>query len=241
MTPWLGLAVAIILAQGCSSIPKEKRVAHDPWESYNRTVFSFNTAVDNAVLVPVAKGYQAITPDPVEQGVDNFFSNLGEISNIVNGFLQFKLADTAVSTSRFLINTTLGIYGFFDVATLFGMEERNEDFGQTLGAWGVANGPYFVLPFLGPSTIRDTTGRIGDYQYDLLNQIESSKDRDAATVLSVINLRANLLETTSFLEDAAVDPYIFTRESYLLLRKNAVNDGVQEDDSSDEEDALFGD
>lgn len=241
MTPWLSLAIAILITQGCSNIPKEKRVAHDPWESYNRAVFSFNTTVDNAVLVPVAKGYKAVTPDPIEQGVDNFFSNLGEVSNVVNGLLQFKLTDTAVSTSRFVINTTLGIYGFFDVATLLGLEERDEDFGQTLGVWGVGNGPYFVLPFLGPSTVRDTTGRIGDYQYDLLNEIENADERTAATALSIVNLRAKLLQTTSLLEDAAVDPYVFTRESYLLFRKNAVFDGVQEDSSSDEEDELFGD
>lgn len=235
------IVLVCLLLQACSSIPKEKRVAHDPWESYNRAMFSFNTKVDNAVLKPVAQGYQYITPDPVEQGVDNFFSNLGEITDIVNGLLQFKLKDTAVSTSRFILNSTLGIYGLFDVASSFGLEDKNEDFGQTLATWGVSSGPYVVLPFLGPSTVRDTTGTIADYQYDPLDEIDDSGTRDKLTALQLINIRANLLEASSFLDDAAVDPYVFTRESYLLLRKNQINDGQLEETSSEEEDELFGD
>lgn len=222
----------------CSSIPKESRVAHDPWESYNRGMHRFNSAVDGAVLKPVAKGYKAITPDPVEKGIGNVFSNIGEVPNMLNNLLQFKLKDSAISTGRLLINSTLGIYGIFDVASAFGLEEKDEDFGQTLGKWGVGNGPYFVLPFLGPSTVRDATGFAVDTAIDPLNELNPSETRYWLYALRLVHTRAGLLNATEFLDEAALDPYVFLRESYLLQRQSAVLDGALPDNDEAEDD-LF--
>lgn len=234
------LLIACLFLSACTSIPKEARVKHDPWESYNRTIYNFNTAVDNTIMKPVAKGYKKITPDIVEKGVGNVFTNIGEIPDAINNLLQLQLKDSVISTSRFLVNSTLGIYGIFDIAKLFGLKEKDEDFGQTLGKWGIANGPYFVLPFLGPSTVRDAAGVGVDLTIDPLVELNPTEHRIALYALRFIDTRASLLNATEFLDDAALDPYVFLRESYLLQRQNAILDGAVPDDS-DEEAELFDD
>lgn len=209
---------------GCASLPENtERVEEDPWEHYNRSVFEFNDAVDRAILKPVAKGYRAVTPDPVESGVSNFFQNLTYPVVIINQLLQGKFVDAASDTGRFLVNSVLGIGGIFDPATSMGLERNNEDFGQTLGAWGVSSGPYLVLPFLGPSTLRDAPALYADWQVDLLYQFESPEVY-YLTALGAVDTRAQLLDLESQLE-SAYDQYSFIRNAYLQRREYLVHDG----------------
>ena len=198
---------------------------HDPWERLNRTMYGFNDKVDRAVLKPVASAYRFITPDVAEKGVDNFFSNLREVKTILNDLLQFKLLQTLSDTGRLIVNSTIGIGGLFDVAQHMGLEKHNEDFGQTLGKWGVGQGPYLVLPFLGPSSVRDGTGLTVDYAVFPVRQIDDDATRNTLYLLDIINTRAQLLEAGDIIDAAAYDPYIFLREAYLQRRKNLVHDG----------------
>ena len=209
------------------SQPATAATEEDPWEGFNRAMFSFNDAIDGAILKPVAKGYKAVTPNLVQKGVSNFFSNLGEVNNVVNNALQAKPVGAAVSTGRFLINSTIGILGIFDVASYFGMKEYEEDFGQTLGYWGVNTGPYLVVPFLGPSTVRDTTGFIVDQTTypeaeDYLNFNLTWEEDLALLALDVVQTRAHLLQAESFIVG---DRYSFIRDVYLQSRESAVPDG----------------
>tara|TARA_Y100000389_G_scaffold84690_1_gene81378 strand:+ start:1910 stop:2671 length:762 start_codon:yes stop_codon:yes gene_type:complete len=201
----------------------------DPLEPINRAIFSFNEVIDDTVLEPVAKGYRAITPDPVEDSVSNFFNNLGEINTIFNSTLQMKLDKTISSSSRFVINSTLGIFGLFDVATSLGIERHREDFGQTLGYYGVPAGPYIVLPFFGPSTFRDAPGFYADIAVEKsISPIHTElhhEERQVIQATNVIDTRANLLQATKILDTAAKDKYIFLRESYLQKRTNMIADG----------------
>lgn len=158
------LTLTFSIFTGCAS-NKNLDDPDDPFESYNRAMFSFNDNVDQYVLKPVAKGYQYIAPTPVQKGVSNFFSNLDDVLVLVNDLFQFKFGQAASDTGRILINSTLGLLGLIDWASDLGLDKNNEDFGQTLGYWGVPSGPYFVLPFLGPSTIRDTSGLVVDTVY----------------------------------------------------------------------------
>ncbi|MFW5723912.1 MAG: VacJ family lipoprotein, partial [Halochromatium sp.] len=162
------LLVTLALAAGCGSIPKEERDPRDPWQAYNRAMFKFNTDFDNAFFKPAAKGYQAIVPEPIDQGISNFFNNLADINSAVNNALQFKLSRAGTDVGRLAVNTTVGLGGFFDVATNIGIPSYKEDFGQTLGYWGIGDGPYFVMPILGPSSVRDTVGFAGDLFVDPL-------------------------------------------------------------------------
>ena len=201
----------------------------DPLEPINRAIFGFNEVIDDTVLEPVAKGYRAITPDPVEDSVSNFFNNLGEINTIINSTLQMKLDKTISSTSRFVINSTVGIFGLFDVASSLGIERQREDFGQTLGYYGVPTGPYLVLPFFGPSTFRDAPGFYADIAVERsISPVHTElhhEERQVIQVTNVIDTRANLLQATKILDTAAKDKYIFLRESYLQKRAKMVVDG----------------
>ncbi len=196
----------------------------DPLEPMNRAIFEFNEIVDDNVLKPIAKGYKYVTPDPVEVGISNFFSNLGEIGTITNDLLQLKFAQAGRDTMRFFLNSTLGIFGIFDVATPLGLSKNKEDFGQTLGFWGVPDGPYLVLPFLGPSSFRDGPSMLVDYELSPVEQLHH-EERQVLQTLDIVDTRARLLRATKILDTAAKDKYIFIRESYLQKRESQVNDG----------------
>ena len=196
----------------------------DPLEPMNRAIFEFNEIVDDNVLKPIAKGYKYVTPDPVEVGISNFFSNLGEIGTITNDLLQLKFAQAGRDTMRFFLNSTLGIFGIFDVATPLGLSKNKEDFGQTLGFWGVPDGPYLVLPFLGPSSFRDGPSMLVDYEISPVEQLHH-EERQVLQTLDIVDTRARLLRATKILDTAAKDKYIFIRESYLQKRESQVNDG----------------
>lgn len=167
----------------------------DPWEGFNRRMYYFNAKADQYVLLPVVSGYKAVTPDIVEKGVSNFFSNLGEIPVFINSLLQFKPAVAVETFGRFAVNTTIGIFGLFDVATPIGLDEQDEDFGQTLGFWGIAPGPYLILPLLGPSSLRDATGAAIDmfaYQATISKLGINGDEELLLSLLSSIDTRANL-------------------------------------------------
>lgn len=208
----------------------------DPFESFNRTMFSFNEWLDEYIARPAAKGYQAVTPQVVDLGITNFFKNLGEVENTANNLLQMKFEGAGVSVSRFAMNSTIGWFGLVDVATHAGLQEREEDFGQTLGYWGVPNGPYLMLPFLGPSTIRDGVGRAVDTYTDPTDYspIKDEVHEDAIWAskgIKVIDQRADLLgaENVVFGEDR----YAFIRDAYLQRREYQVTDGQVADPFSD--------
>ena len=211
----------LLIITGCSTTSSSK---NDPLEPLNRAVFGFNEVVDDNILQPVAKTYKYITPDPVETGVSNFFSNLGEVSTIANDVLQLKFGQAGNDILRFSINTTLGVLGIFDVASSMGLKKNKEDFGQTLGYWGVPQGPYLVLPFLGASSFRDAPGTFADMAISPVEQLHN-KEQLTANTLNVIDIRARLLRATRILDTAAKDKYIFIRESYLQKRELDVNDG----------------
>jgi phospholipid-binding lipoprotein MlaA len=222
------MMVSISLVAGCAITQQTERVAKiDPFESINRAVFTFNENADEYVIKPAAEAYQFVLPEFVRTGVTNFFSNIGDVFVAVNNLLQGKPGNAANDIGRFLVNSTIGILGLFDVATDAGLEKNKEDFGQTLGVWGVPSGPYVVLPLFGPSSVRDTAGLAVDLKTDfILNSNQLNHDQKVgSTVLRVVNQRANLLNASQLLEDAAFDKYSFLRDSYLQRRHNQVYDG----------------
>ena len=220
----ISIVTATLFLTGCATTQHQSNV-NDPLEGYNRVMHSFNDTVDKAVIKPIAQGYDFIMPAPISTGVSNFFSNLNEITVIANDVLQFKFTQAFDDTSRFAINSTLGIVGFMDVASDFGYRKNNEDFGQTLGSWGIGPGPYLVLPFLGPRDIRDTVGLVGDYYTDPMTYVKPSGTRDPARILWVVDGRANLLKAEKVLEEAAIDEYVYVRDAYLQRRQSLVYDG----------------
>ena len=220
-------------------VPSTYASDDDPLEPMNRAIFEFNEIVDDNVLKPIAKGYKYVTPDPVEVGISNFFSNIGEIGTITNDLLQLKFAQAGRDTMRFFLNSTLGIFGIFDVATPLGLSKNKEDFGQTLGFWGVPDGPYLVLPFLGPSSFRDGPSMIVDYELSPVEQLHH-EERQVLQTLDIVDTRARLLRATKILDTAAKDKYIFIRESYLQKRESQVNDGnVKEEFEIDDHSADY--
>lgn len=201
--------------------------AEDPWENWNRKVFRFNDTLDTYALRPVARGYQKVTPKPVRKGVRNFFGNLGEGKNLVNNLLQAKFHGAGVDTARFLFNTTFGVFGLFDVATKMGLQRNDEDFGQTLGKWGVGSGPYVVLPLLGPSTLRDAPSLVPDVYTTVYPYIRKDRLRYGLAAAEVISKRENLLSAEELLSG---DKYVFIRNAWLQNREYRVKDGNVEDD-----------
>ncbi|MHB1291286.1 MAG: MlaA family lipoprotein [Sulfuricella sp.] len=197
----------------------------DPLEPLNRGIYKFNDAVDKAVLKPVATGYQEVMPDPVRTAVGNFFSNLDDVLVLLNDLLQFKLDQAASDFSRLVWNTSVGIAGLIDVATSMDLPKHNEDFGQTLGYWGVGNGPYLMLPFFGPSTLRETVGRVVDGHFDPLIQHTPVPERNSAFALSTVDTRSRRLDAEKVLDEAAIDRYVFLRDAYLQRRRGLVYDG----------------
>lgn len=221
-------------ATGCASVPAEYRDPRDPWQPYNRAMFKFNTDFDNAFIKPTAQAYQKITPEPVNRSVSNFFGNIADLTSAVNNLLQFKLSRTGSDVSRILVNSTVGVLGLFDVATNLGIPSYKEDFGQTLGYWGLANGPYVVMPIIGPSTIRDTVGFAGDVVVDPFYSINKDKIYWGFVGVRVIDQRAGLLTAGEIFDEAAIDRYSFARDAYLQRRANQVRDGdPAEDDALD--------
>lgn len=216
----------LLLLSSCSTTGSSK---NDPLEPMNRAIFQFNEVVDDNIFEPVAKTYKYITPDPVETGVSNFFSNIGEVSTIANDVFQFKFKQAGYDFLRFSINTSIGVLGIFDVATSVGLKKNNEDFGQTLGYWGIPQGPYLVLPFFGASTFRDAPGLYADMQISPINQLDDEEEL-TLNALNAVSTRARLLRATKILDTAAKDKYIFIRESYLQKRESMVNDGDSEED-----------
>ncbi|PTB22639.1 ABC transporter [Trinickia symbiotica] len=210
------LAAAAILA-GCATSPN--RTPGDPLEPMNRAIFRFNDAVDHAVAIPVAKGYQKVTPHPLRTAISNFFSNLGDLSNIANELLQLKITDATSDMIRFSMNTVFGIGGLIDFATLARLPKHHQDFGLTLGRWGVPSGPYLVLPVFGPSTFRDGVGLAVDVRFNPLNYAEPST-RTQLYVLQFVSARSDLLGATNILEQAALDKYSFVRDAYLQQRRS---------------------
>ena len=226
------LAALFMLLNGCAStqyIESER----DPWQGFNRTMYNFNDGLDRAILKPAAQGYKAIAPDFVETGVRNFFENLDDISVAVNNLLQGKVASSASDIGRVLINSTIGVLGLFDVASSMGLSKHDEDFGQTLGAWGMDSGPYIVWPFFGPSSLRDTPSLVVDRV--LLNPLTyveiKTWERVAIISVDVVSVRAELLSLEETVDEISTDRYTFIREAYLDRREFLVNDGAAVDDA----------
>ncbi len=251
------LVLATAMLGGCASTsgPEETDASTpgDPLEPLNRQIYGFNRSFDRNIAEPVARGYQAVTPEPVDNAVTNFFNNLDDVTVLANSLLQLKGRKAAATTLRLGLNTTFGIFGLIDIAGAAGIHKEDEDFGQTLGHWGVGSGPYLVLPVLGPSSLRDAPGRAVDGQYlDALDEITTNDDTYySAYALYVVDARADLLGTTRIVDTAAVDPYAYTRDAWLQRRGGQVRDGQPpppgaeppDDDGfdpfSDEDDDVF--
>lgn len=236
-----GLIVTACLA-GCASTPENP---DDPWENWNRGAQSFNDDVDELILKPMAKGYLFATPEPVDRGVTNFFSNIDDIGVTINDLFQFKMLQAGMDMSRFLINTTAGVVGIFDVASMLDLPKHNEDFDQTLAVWGIPSGPYLVLPFLGPGSPRGTFGLLGDALMDPLNYtlFAGAAVSAASTVSDVVDItdqRAGLMTSEKIVDEAAINRYDFIKESYQQHREYLISDGnVPEDDASLDLDMEF--
>lgn len=213
----------LLLLQACATVKNAD--VRDPWESMNRSVYNFNEVLDNIAIQPAAKAYNAVLPSPVRTGIHNFVGNLGDVWTLANTALQLKLQASAETFMRITVNTVFGLGGVLDVATEMRLEKRKEDFGQTLGYWGVKPGPYVVLPILGPSTVRDALATPIDMQGDVTQQFNDQATRSVLTVTRILDVRSGLLETLDVIKAAALDPYSFVRDAYLQKRENDVHDG----------------
>ncbi|MFN9526081.1 MAG: VacJ family lipoprotein [Pseudomonadaceae bacterium] len=226
---WIARLGGLMALVGLSLLPAMSQAAseEDPWESFNRPIFRFNDTVDTYALKPIAQGYRAVTPQFLEDGVHNVFGNIGDVGNLANNLLQGKLHNAGVDTGRLLFNTTFGVLGFFDVAKHMGLRKNDEDFGQTLGVWGLNSGPYLVIPLLGPSTVRDATGRVPDSFLTPYPYMDHVPTRNVTRGVQVVDTRANLLQAERLVSG---DKYIFIRNAYLQSREFKVKDGQVEDD-----------
>jgi phospholipid-binding lipoprotein MlaA len=222
------------LAQLCFSacvllVPFAAQAAteEDPWESINRPIFTFNDTIDTYALKPLAQGYQYVTPQFLENGIHNMFRNIGDVGNLANNVLQAKPAAAGVDTARLIFNTTFGLLGFFDVGTQMGLQRSDEDFGQTLGYWGMGSGPYLMLPLLGPSTLRDAPAKYVDGYASPYRYIDNVSVRNAIWGLNIVDTRASLLSAEKLVSG---DKYVFIRNAFLQNREFKVKDGQVEDD-----------
>lgn len=239
------LVAAAILA-GCASTDSASYDERDPFEPVNRVVFKINDTVDRAVLRHVAAGYKFIVPSPARQGVNNFYNNVGTVADMVNNFLQGKPRRGLSDAARILLNTTVGWFGLFDPATDVGLEKHNEDFGQTLGVWGLPQGPYLMLPLLGPQTVRSTAGLFVDRRWWILRYDKKTRRRHALVALNIIRIRTNLMFLNKQL-DRSYDPYVFVRDAILQRqrflrwdgrapnRRETLEDDAFEDEGFEEE------
>lgn len=221
-----------ILATGCATTNK------DPIESVNRGVYKFNDVTDKVILKPVATAYKTVTPTPIRKGFNNFFNNLGSITTVLNDLLQFKFADAFTDAGRFVINSTFGLAGFIDVASMDKIPNHKEDFGQTLGYWGVGNGAYLVIPLLGPSTLRDATGfvidRVTSDPITYTRNIGEIRLHNQLRTAQLVDARTQLLDAGDLVDNASLDPYSFMRDAYLQSRANLVADGVVTNKTNDD-------
>jgi phospholipid-binding lipoprotein MlaA len=209
-----------------SSIP-------DPWEGFNRNMYSVNDAADHAVLEPVARGYRAVTPNFLRTGVNNFLHNLGSPVTFVNDLLQGQLKRAGVTAARLGINTTLGVFGLLDPAADFGFESHDEDFGQTLAVWGVGSGPYLFVPLLGPTSVRDGAGQVLDLAFDPLNWAHFHHDNEARVTRAVVGgiaAREQLLDPIESIRRTSIDPYATIRATYQLTRESEIRNGLVDDE-----------
>jgi phospholipid-binding lipoprotein MlaA len=216
---------AWVLALALAAGAVQAQSPNDPFEKVNRAVFGFNEVLDSAVLTPVAKGYQAVVPELMRTGVANFFGNFGDGWSAINNLLQGKGEAAATMTMRVAANTLFGVGGIFDVASDLGMERQSEDFGQTLGRWGMPAGPYLVWPLLGPSTARDTLGRPLDLAWSPSLAINDSGVNVGLSALNLVDTRASLLSASRVIDGIALDKYTFIRDAYIARRRNLVYDG----------------
>ena len=219
------LLLSVAALQGCATAQNK-----DPLESFNRKIFSFNDAVDEAVLKPVATGYVKVTPQPVRTGVTNFVNNIKDVWSAINLVLQGRPGDAAQEVLRVSLNSVFGLAGFIDIARPMGLERHNEDFGQTLAVWGAPQGAYLVLPLLGPSTVRDVVGLPGDLYFSASRLFREPRDANPVTLLTLVNARSQALTATNLLGDIALDKYAFLRDAYLQRRQSLIYNGDPPDD-----------
>lgn len=220
----LALLLLLSVMTGCASVPGGPTEG-DPFESYNRAMFSFNEALDDNILYPIADGYDRVMPGPVKTGVSNFFNNIDDLFVIINDILQFKFKQALQDTSRVFFNSTIGLFGLIDVATPMGMPKHNEDFGQTLAVWGVGKGPYVILPFFGSRTLRGVGGFALESYYDPVYTIQDVPSLYGTVTVRVIDDRYHLLKAGRIVDKAALDKYSFIRDAYLQNRLNLIYDG----------------
>ncbi len=236
--------VTLSLLAGCTAVAHPD--PQDPWEGMNRDIFAFNDDIDEFIMKPVARAYQWITPEFIDVGVTNFFSNLLDVGVSINNFLQGKPKEGSMDVARLVVNSTVGVAGFFDVATSLDLPKHEEDFGQTMAVWGVPSGPYFVIPFYGPSTVRGVGGRLGDtilhpltYTGLFANPTVSWVALGARAV-EIIDIRADFLGAEAVASEAALDRYTFFRSAYRQRRQYLIKDGAAQaldfgdDDLSDD-------
>lgn len=224
---WLSKTVAamgalVVLLGGCAT---PAYTTSDPAEGFNRAVFAFNQGLDTVAIKPAAKGYEFVVPVVIRTGVSNFFGNVADIFIGVNNLLQGKPAEAGGDLGRFVINSTFGIFGVFDVASDLGLDKHDEDFGQTFGRWGVASGPYLVMPVFGPRTARDTVGLVLDVYTDPVSRVNRVAVRNSLTGLRLISDRTALLPADKIIEEAALDKYSYIRDAYLQTRVFKIYDG----------------
>lgn len=226
---WTDRLVPLFVCAGVAMMPFAASAAteDDPWEGFNRVVFKFNDTLDTYALKPIAQGYQFITPQFLEDGIHNMYRNVGDVRNLANNVLQVKPHAAGVDTARLLMNTIVGVGGFFDVGTKMGLQRNDEDFGQTLGYWGLSSGPYLVLPLLGPSTVRDALGIYPDSYAEPYRYMHDVSARNTVAGMKIIDARANLLSAEKLITG---DKYIFIRNAYLQSREFKVKDGQVIDD-----------
>ncbi|MDD0973971.1 VacJ family lipoprotein [Pseudomonas fontis] len=219
----------VAICAGLLMVPFAAQAAteEDPWESVNRPIFRFNDTVDTYAFKPLAQGYQFVTPQFLQDGINNMYRNLGEVTNLANNVLQLKPQAAGVDTARLIFNTTFGLAGFFDVGTKMGLQRNDEDFGQTLGYWGVSSGPYVMLPLFGPSTVRDTVAKYPDTFTEPYRYINHVPTRNSMLALDAVNGRAQLLSSEKLIRG---DKYTFIRNAYLQNREFKVKDGEVKDD-----------
>jgi phospholipid-binding lipoprotein MlaA len=233
------LPAAALLLAGCATVPPDAgHNPRDPYERINRHIDAFNDGFDRYFMKPVAKGYVYAVPAGIRLCISSGFSNLGEVRNAVNDLLQFKPLGAATDTGRLVVNSTMGVAGCFDIATRMGMERRDQDFGLTLAHWGAGTGPYIVLPFLGPSDVRDAFGKVPDSYASPIAYVMPVKDRYILYGVSFIDLRALLLDATALIDQAALDRYQFVRDAYFQRRLNQQYEGnpplpAEEDESGE--------
>lgn len=231
------MALAALMLAGCATLPSGKPDPRDPLERFNRSMFAFNDALDKAVAKPVAKAYVKVTPRFVRTGVSNVFNNLNTLGTAVNDVLQGKMKQAGRDSARFLMNSTLGLGGLFDPATAAGLELNDEDFGQTFGKWGMKPGPYLMLPMLGPSTFRDSFGKLADQFTYPVYWLEDDSTRLIIRGVSLLDMRADLLDLDEQL-DQSYDRYAFVRNAWLQRREFQVQDGQVDESSLDLEEGM---